>query len=115
MFGSITGIIGITFFRIVASFLEIPDKVMMVISAVTFSYALFALYLAQQHPPAIRPTKILIAANWLWSLISILLVYVYFSNASVYGKLYLILQVIVVGGLAYLEGKALHRMQHTPR
>ncbi|MBC7829945.1 MAG: hypothetical protein H7122_19520 [Chitinophagaceae bacterium] len=54
-------------------------------------------------------------ANWLWSFASVILLYLYFSDASVFGRLFLILQVIVVAGLAYFEGKALKRSENNYR
>lgn len=111
LLGVTTGIAGILFFRHIGFFFRIPPRVFLIISLVTFLYALLALFLAKRNTVAIKPTKTLIVANWLWSLVSVVLTCVYFSDASVVGKLYLILQIFIVGGLAYLEDRALKHFQ----
>jgi hypothetical protein len=81
------------------------------VSAVTLLYSLFALFLAQRNRSSVRLTRSLILANWLWSVASVVLIYLYFLDASIFDKLFLILQVLVVPALAYFEGPALKQLQ----
>ena len=111
MLGSIIGIIGISFFRSLETSLKIPGDIIVIISVATLLYSLLALFLALPNILRVRLTKSLIIANWAWSLASVILLYLYFSNASILGKLFLILQVIVVAGLAYFEGRALKKLE----
>jgi hypothetical protein len=106
LLGSSTGILGLAFYRSLEAFLNMPSDVIAIIAAVTLLYSLFALFLALR-PLQVKLTWALIAVNWLWSLVSVGLLYFYYRDASVFGKLFLVLQIIVVGGLAYFEGKAL--------
>jgi hypothetical protein len=109
--GSVTGITGISFFRFFKKLLQIPDNVIVMISIITLLYSFLALFLALQKFPNLARTKALIFANWAWSLVSVILLVLYFTDASVLGKLFLILQIVVVAGLAWLEEKALKIVQ----
>jgi hypothetical protein len=112
LLGFITGMNGILFSGFLETFLQISETIIIVISIVTLLYSLFAFYLAQLKNVSINLTKFIINANWFWSFVSVGFLFLYFSNASIFGKLFLILQIIVVGGLAYLEGKALKEGNH---
>jgi hypothetical protein len=109
--GFITGTIGILFYNTLKTFLVIPVDIIIIISLVTLAYSLLALIVAQQKQGGLRLAKILIAANWLWSVVSIILLFLFFQNSSVFGKLFLVLQIIVVGGLAYFEGRAVKQTE----
>ena len=93
------------------TFLRIPVGIIIAISLVTLAYALLALFLAQQKPARLKPVKILIAANWLWSLVSVFLLFFFFAGSSIFGKLFLVLQIIVVAGLAYFEGRGVEQAE----
>ena len=110
--GFTTGVIGILFYGFLETLLQIPRDIVVIVSVVTLLYAFLAFFLAQRNSPEVRLTKVLIIANWLWSIVSVVLLYLYFSNASIFGKLFLILQIIVVAGLAYLEGRALKQLKN---
>jgi hypothetical protein len=110
--GFITGTIGILFYNTLKTFLAIPVDIIIIISVVTLAYSLVALVVAQQKQQGLKLAKILIAANWVWSVVSIILLYLFFQKSTVFGKLFLVLQIIVVGGLAYFEGKA---VKHTEK
>jgi hypothetical protein len=115
LLGFVTGVIGISFFRSLETLLKVPYDVIAIISVVTLVYSILALFLAQQNVSGVKLTRSLIIANWLWSVVSVILLYLYFSNASLSGKLFLILQVIVVAGLAYFEGRALKQLENNYR
>jgi hypothetical protein len=57
-------------------------------------------------PYAIKNT--ITYANWIWTAISTILLFFHFATATAFGLTFLILQIFVVGGLAYLEGKQLN-------
>jgi hypothetical protein len=69
------------------------------------AYALVALILAVQNSPNVALLRTLVFANWVWSVISVLLLAFYISAATTFGAIFLVLQVIVVGALAYVEGR----------
>ena len=107
LLGFATGTTGLLFYRFLESFLQLPVRIVIVVSAVTLLYSLFAMNLARKTKVNIALTKLLVAANWLWAVVSMYLLYQFYSSASNFGKLFLILQLFVVAGLAYFEGKAL--------
>lgn len=103
--GGVTAFAGLSMYRLTRHFLGLPTNVILFIAAVTLAYALMALTLALQYRPSALSLKVLTYANWAWTVISIILLISYFGTATVFGITFLILQVIVVGTLAYLEGK----------
>ena len=102
--GSITAIIGLVFFNWLTYFLGLPKNLIIVISSITLIYAIVALALAVQKNISIPLLRLLVNANWVWTFISVILFFIHFNQAEVMGVIFLILQVFVVGGLAYLEG-----------
>lgn len=105
--GFVTAVAGLVLYKILTPFLGLPANLILVIAAVTLLYSIFAFYLARQNVPARGPLRILVIANWVWTVISVILLILFFSGATVFGALFLVLQVVVVGGLAWLEGKYL--------
>jgi len=103
--GTGTGIAGLAAYPWLADFLGLPAHLILIIAAITFVYGLLAFRLALQHTPTVWLLRVLVVANWVWTIISIGLLIVYAGNATVFGILFLVLQVAVVGGLAYLEGR----------
>lgn len=103
--GSSTALAGLFLYPILTGFLGLPVNLILIVAAVTLAYALFALNLARQSTPSERLLRILICANWVWAIISVVLLVLYFKEATIFGAIFLILQVLVVGGLAYLEGR----------
>jgi hypothetical protein len=103
--GGITAVLGLLLSRIFSQLFGLEHQVLIIIASITLIYALVALYLVSQAIIPITLLRILIYANWIWAIISIVLLYFYFSKATTLGLLFLILQILVVGGLAYLEGR----------
>jgi hypothetical protein len=103
--GGSTALVGLIWHRPLTSFLGLPSGLIVIIAAVTLAYALLALTLAYRSQPAIPLLRGLIYANWAWTVVSIGLVICYIAEATVFGAVFLLLQVVVVGGLAYLEGR----------
>lgn len=103
--GGITALLGLLFTTFLSEIMGLSNPIVIFISAVTLVYAIFAFVLANQKNTNIRLLRVLVAANWLWTIVSIGLLYFHFNNALILGKIFLILQILVVGGLAYLEGE----------
>jgi hypothetical protein len=103
--GGITAVLGLLLSRIFSQLFGLEHQVLIIIASITLIYALVALYLVSQAIIPITLLRILIYANWIWAIISIVLLYFHFSKATTLGLLFLILQILVVGALAYLEGR----------
>lgn len=107
--GASTGLLGLSFFEFFSPIFGLTAQILIWISAVTFLYSLFALRLAVMKSLSIPLVRILIYANWAWTLVSIGIITFHFNDATLLGKFFLILQIIVVGGLAWLEGNQLEK------
>lgn len=107
--GAGTAIIGLLWYPVLSRFMGLPENIIVIIAAVTMAYGLVALLLALQNPPRERLLRILIYANWIWAVISVWLLFRYAGDAKWLGATFLVLQVLVVGGLAWLEGRHLTR------
>lgn len=107
--GTGTGMAGLAGYSWFAGFLGLPADLILIIAAITLAYGLVAFRLAWQHIPSVGLLRLLVMANWIWTIISIGLLVVYVGKTTVFGTLFLVLQVVVVGGLAYLEGRHLPR------
>lgn len=105
LLGGGTAIIGLLWCRWLAVVLGLPVNVIVVIAGVTLAYALTALSLAVQSRPAVGRLRILIYANWLWTAVSVGLLIYWIRGTTLLGSTFLVLQVVVVGMLAYLEGR----------
>lgn len=103
--GGGTAIIGLLLYSLLEGFLGLPVNIIIFIAGITLVYALLALGLALQKTPPVPLLRILIAGNWLWTAVSVGLLIIYAPGATVFGAIFLVLQVLVVGGLAYLEGR----------
>lgn len=105
LLGGFNGLAGLCFYGFFADFFGLSIQLMITISAVTLFYAVFSFMLALKKNPLANHVRILVFANWTWVLISFILIYFHIEQAALLGKIFLLLQVLVVGGLAYLEGK----------
>lgn len=111
--GGGTALIGLILYSVLVDFLGLPANIIVIIAAVTLVYALLALRLALQPVPSIMWLRILTYANWTWTIISVGLLIYFYPGATFFGKAFLVLQVAVVGLLAYLEGK--HIFEERPQ
>lgn len=105
LLGGGTALIGLGWYPSLAVFLGLPAKLIVLVAAVTLAYAILAFRLARQRLPATRWLRVLVYANWGWTIISTILLILYIADATAWGTAFLILQVLVVGMLAYLEGR----------
>lgn len=108
LLGGGTAVAGLLWYPVLADFLGLPVNLVIIIAAVTLAYALLALSLALKSQPFILALRVLIYANWVWAVISVVLLICYFYGATLFGAAFLILQVAVVGMLAYLEGRHIY-------
>lgn len=105
--GITNGLAGLLFVDFFAPFLGLPEVHLLVICAVTVLYACGALYLATQKTINIPFLLVQIYANWFWTAVSVGLLAYYYAAATVPGIIFLVLQIVVVGGLAWLENNQL--------
>jgi hypothetical protein len=105
--GFFTGLAGLILYPILTLFLGLPAWLIIVIAAVTLLYSILAFILARQPDPSYRLLRVLVYANWIWTLISVVLIFLFISGATIFGAAFLILQVLVVGLLAWSEGRHL--------
>jgi hypothetical protein len=103
--GVTTAIIGLIFTITLSSLLGLPLSLIKVICTITFIYAIVAFILANQKQVSIPLLRTLVYANWGWTIVSAILLLFHFEHATILGIIFLILQIIVVGILAYVEGK----------
>ncbi len=108
--GASVGLAGLLLYRPAAVFLGFSEIFVLIVSAVTLLYACMACYLALRNPVPRTPLKALIRGNWLWAAVSVVLIFLYFNEATLYGRIFLVLQVLVVGGLGWGENRALNRV-----
>lgn len=108
--GFITAFIGLLFFRSLAIFLGLTNNLLFIISIFNLIYSCVAFTLTQQKNTSLPLLRTLIYANWFWTGISTALLFFHFKDANIFGQLFLVLQIIVVGTVAYLEGNQLTRI-----
>jgi hypothetical protein len=102
-----TAMAGLIFYPVLPRFLGLPGSLILVIAGVTFVYSIFAFILARKKVPPVSQVQLLGYANWLWAIMSLILLSSYFSVATLFGVIFLVLQVLAVAGLAWLEARHL--------
>ena len=107
LMGSVTAAVGLAFSASLAPLLGLSTALVTVVAAVNLMYALFAFSLTQKTPLPIKLVRTLINANWAWAGISVLMLLFHMTQATALGLAFLVLQIPVVGGLAYVEGRQL--------
>lgn len=105
--GGSTAIVGLLFYSSLTSILGLSTRFIIVVSGVTLLYAVVAFRLANQKTLSVPLLRLLVGANWLWTLVSIVLFFTHYGQATFPGITFLISQIVAVGGLAYLEGNQL--------
>ena len=107
--GWITAALFLTFSSEVSELLGLPRNFILLVAGVNALYASFSLLVASRKNSSVPFIRVLISANWFWAVVSIGLVIYHFGVVTVLGKVFLIGQVLVVGGLAYLENSQLSK------
>lgn len=105
--GGSTGILGLAYSQKLSVLLGFSAGLIQVVSAITVGYAAVAFVLAAQLSKSSQLVRALAFANWFWTLVSLVMLATLFDQATLLGRLYLVLQPLVVGGLAYLESAQL--------
>lgn len=105
--GGVTAGVGLCFFNALTDVLGLTTHFMLGVSAITLCYSVVAGILASQTTISVRLLRLLIGANWIWTIISVGLLLIHFGGAQPVGQAFLVLQILVVGALAYTEGKQL--------
>jgi hypothetical protein len=107
--GGVTALAGLFWYPTLVDFLGLPPPLIVIIASVTMAYALLALRLALKSSLSILLLRLLIYANWVWTILSVVLLIFYMYEATLFGVTFLILQVVVVAILAWLEGRHVTR------
>ena len=102
-----TAMAGLIFFPVLPRFLGLPGSLILVIATITFAYSILAFILARKKIPPVGLVQLLGYGNSIWAIFSLILLYKYYSIATLFGVIFLILQVLVVAGLAWLEARHL--------
>ncbi|HZG26120.1 MAG TPA: hypothetical protein VEZ17_16145 [Chitinophagaceae bacterium] len=105
--GGSNALLGLLFFKQLTNIMGLSVNFILVVSIITLCYAIVACVLANQRNVSVPLLRVLILANWIWTFVSLVLLFLHFSEAQPLGRAFLILQVVVVGGLAYFENKQL--------
>jgi len=109
--GGLTAFTGLVFFRPLEGFLGLSQPFIILVSLANILYATAAFTLATtQRNPSIPLLRLLIGANWFWTLLSVALLYIHYTSVTTFGLTTLLFQIVIVGTLAYLEGNQLEKM-----
>ncbi|GAB3642333.1 hypothetical protein [Spirosoma arcticum] len=101
--GGATSGIGFLCYVPLTTTLGVTASFILVVAAINLIYALLALTVATQKPTSVRLVRLLIYANWGWTAISVGMIFIHFGHVTKIGDVLLLIQPILVGGLAYLE------------
>lgn len=104
MLGGITAIIGLLCSVTLTTMLGVTTSFVLTIATINLMYAVLAFIVAAQKTTSVRLLNLLIYANWAWTAISVFMIFTHFNSATDLGNILLLIQPIVVGGLAYSEG-----------
>lgn len=107
--GTFTALVGLVFASSLSPLLALSSSLIVVISLVTLGCGVGAFALALQKPLSAPLVRVLMGANWSWTAVSAVLLVTHADAATVLGLTFLALQILVVGGLAFLEGRQLVR------
>lgn len=107
--GSSTALISILLHRYAVALTGFPYYLIVIIIAVHILYGSLALSIAVNRPIALARFRLLAYANVFWGVVSIGLLFCYFAEATWLGRLLLIIQVPIVGGLGWVELRVLNK------
>src|SRR5688572_33385341 len=82
--GFLTGAAGLILYSILTSFLGLPTWLILGIAAVTFLYSILAFILARQPEPSQPLLRVLVYANWIWTLVSVVLIFLFIGGATIF-------------------------------
>lgn len=107
--GFTTAGLGFPFVKPLAEMLGLPLHLMHLVLVANLVYSLTALSIYRKQPTSLELFRRLVQANWLWTIVSIAMLGLYATTAKPLGLVFLVLQVAIVGGLSYIEGRALEQ------
>ncbi len=105
--GGVTALVGLLTYRQLAVWLGLPPQLLLATALANAAYGACAGSLARQADPGHEGLRSLVRANWLWTIVSLVMLGVYRNQVTPLGLAFLVLQPLVVGGLAWLEGRHL--------
>lgn len=85
--------------------LRLPESLLLAMAAIALCYALFSLFLSRLETPPRRLLRLLVFANFGYSLACLVLLAAFSSTASGWGVAYLLADAGIVGGLAFWESR----------
>ncbi len=103
LLGGLTATTGLLFSTALTTVLGFATRLIVTVAIINLLYAGLAFVVAVVKPTSIRFLMLLVCANWAWTAISVLMILTHFNSATNLGDSLLLLQPIIVGGLAYLE------------
>jgi hypothetical protein len=107
--GNINALAFLLFPAFLGEFLGMPWWLVITIGCVNVVYAGSALALALQAQAPAHLVRVLVLANWSWVAVSVGLLFWHFPAATVWGQVFLVMQVVGIAALAWLEGRQLAR------
>lgn len=105
--GGATAITGLLWFTTLSTVLGFTTPSIIAVAIINLLYAGLAFIVAVQKQTPVRLLKVLIHANWVWTAVSVLMIFTHFGSATNLGGALLLLQPIIVGALAYSENNQL--------
>jgi hypothetical protein len=109
--GFVCGILGMLLSTVLHQLTDLPIPLFFWASVITLGYSFVAFPLAYVKNTPIGMLRILIYANWFWALLCAGFLAMHLKDLSILGIIYVLLQIIVIGGLAYFEGKQLEKVK----
>ena len=101
------GLAGVFLHALVVTWLGFPVVLVTTIVLGNLVYGTTAFSLARLEPLFLSGVAVLVYANWFWAALSLGMLVLHVAEATLLGQIFLVLQVPVVGGLAYAEGRLL--------
>ncbi len=98
-----SGCIVLLFTTTLSIFFNLPYQVLQIMAFISLGYAGYSLSLAQRKVKPTSLVKLLVFANCAWAVVCLSVMLFYRSTATVYGTIYLLLEALFVGILAFLE------------
>ena len=90
----------------IAQFLHLSENLLSTLSVISFAYACYSLFIAQQKLYSKRLLQLLIFGNSLYAFLCLMLAFNFYTS-TVLGAIYLTAESIVVAALAFIEWKVL--------
>jgi hypothetical protein len=98
-----SGCIVLIFTSSLSGFFNIPQPLLRILAFISLGYAAYSLSLAQRKVKPMPLLKLLVVANCAWAVVCLSVMLFYSNTATFYGTIYLILEALFVGTLAFLE------------